>query len=213
MRVFVSGGSGVQGHAAVPLLECAGHRVMAPERESLDLFNPEAVTAWLSGSDAILHLATRIPPSQLRGTPHAWVDNDRLRADATRTLVDAGISSGATMFILPTVAFVYPREGPADETTSVKSVPAHLRSALAAEREVARFAGGGRRGVVLRMGLLYGPGTGIEEPGDVPLHIVDAGGALLAGLGAPSGLYNVVADGARVSNRRFKETTGWRPQH
>jgi hypothetical protein len=28
---------------------------------------------------------------------------------------------------------------------------------------------------------------------------------------APSGIYNVVRDGGRVSNGRFKQATGWRP--
>jgi len=45
------------------------------------------------------------------------------------------------------------------------------------------------------------------------LHVEDAGRAMLAALQAPAGLYNVVADGERVSNERFKRTTGWRPLH
>ena len=41
----------------------------------------------------------------------------------------------------------------------------------------------------------------------------DAGRALLAALDAPSGIYNVVRDGERVSNERFKRATGWLPKH
>jgi hypothetical protein len=30
--------------------------------------------------------------------------------------------------------------------------------------------------------------------------------------GVPGGVYNVVGDGERVSNARFKEIAGWRPE-
>ncbi len=89
-----------------------------------------------------------------------------------------------------------------------------LRSALAAEQQAARFARAGRRGVVLRLGLLDGPGTGKDHPNPAlgaTLHAADAGRALLAALDVPSGLYNVCRDAERVSNHRFSGITGWRP--
>jgi nucleoside-diphosphate-sugar epimerase len=94
-------------------------------------------------------------------------------------------------------------------------VAANRRSALVAESETARFAAAGRRGVVLRLGLLDGPGTGHDEPLDVygvTLHVADAADALLAAMAAPSGIYNVSRDGEWVSSERFKRTTGWRPR-
>ena len=84
-----------------------------------------------------------------------------------------------------------------------------------AEKQAARFADAGRRGVVLRFGLLDGPGTGNNAPVDTfgaTLHVEDAGRALLAALSVSSGIYNVCRDGERVSNRRFSAATGWRPQ-
>jgi nucleoside-diphosphate-sugar epimerase len=88
-------------------------------------------------------------------------------------------------------------------------------SALAAERETERFTRGGGRGVVLRFGLLDGPGTGHDDP--VPalgatLHVDDAARALLSALTLPSGIYNVCRDDERVSNRRFTSAAGWHPQ-
>jgi nucleoside-diphosphate-sugar epimerase len=59
-----------------------------------------------------------------------------------------------------------------------------LRSALAAEEQTERFANSGGRGVVLRFGLLDGPGT----------------------------WHNVCRDGERVSAERFTQAAGWRPQ-
>ena len=116
----------------------------------------------------------------------------------------------------PTVTFVYPPGSAAGEDTPVSDVAPSLRSALVAERETARFAAAGRRGVVLRFGLLDGPGTGHDDPLDnygTTLHVADAGAALLAALEAPSGTYNVGRDGERVSSERFKRITGWRPGH
>jgi hypothetical protein len=43
------------------------------------------------------------------------------------------------------------------------------------------------------------------------LAIGDAGRAIVAALQAPAGIYNVVRDGERVSNARFKKATGWSP--
>ena len=90
-----------------------------------------------------------------------------------------------------------------------------LRSALAAEQQAERFARAGGRGVVLRFGLFDGPGTWFDEPmGDfgATVHVSDAGRALLAALSLPSGIYNVCRDGERVSNERFAQAAGWRPQ-
>jgi nucleoside-diphosphate-sugar epimerase len=161
-------------------------------------------------------LATRIQPLEQLGTPEAWRDNDRLRADASKILVDAALAADVAVYVQPTVTFVYPDEGPVSEDTPISDLPAILRSALTAEREAGRFARSGRRGIVLRLGLLDGPGTGHELPVrslGATLHIVDAARALLAGLTLPSGIYNVCRDAERVSNRRLASAAGWHPEH
>lgn len=215
MRVLITGGSGVLGRATVPLLASNGHQVLAPRRSECDLFDAEAIRRAVSGVDAVMHLATRIPPPELRAAPDAWTENDRLRAEASCLLVDAALASGIEVYIQPTIAFIYPGIDPVDESTEVREVPKHLESALIAEAQTMRFAAAGRRGVVLRLGALYGPTTGADEPRpgyDAHLHVEDAGSALLAALGAPSGVYNVVRDFQRVSNARFKQATGWNPR-
>ncbi len=214
MRVLITGGTGVLGRAFRPVAEEAGHEVVAPGRVGLDLFDPAAVAAVVRDVDAVLHLATRIRALDTMGQPRLWRENDRLRAQASSILVDAALSAEVKTYVQPTVTFVYPAGGPVSEQTPVGDVPEILRSALAAERQAARFAAAGRRGVVLRLGLIDGPGTGKDHPNPAlgaTLHAQDAGLALLAALAVPSGIYNVCRDAERVSNRRFTEAAGWRP--
>ena len=176
MRILVTGGSGVLGRALIPLLE--DHDVHAPGSTELDLFDPKAVRAAVEGSRAIFHLATRIPPPERFDDREAWRENDRLRADASRNLVDAALETDVETYVQPTVAF-----GEGDE---------RVDSAWEAERQTARFAAAGRRGVVLRFGLLDGPGTGNDEPlpvVGVTYHVEDAGKALVEALQLPSGIY------------------------
>jgi nucleoside-diphosphate-sugar epimerase len=214
MRIFVTGGSGVLGRASLPRFERAGHTVVAPDHDELDLFAAGAVRDAVAGSEAVVHLATRIPPLDQFETPGAWDENDRLRTEASRLLVDAALG-GAELFLQAGITFVYPPDGPVDEETPIGELAPHLRSALDAEAETLRFAASGRRGIVLRFGLLWGPGTWNEDApspaSDAPLHVDDAGAALELALGVPTGIYNIVADGSRVSNERFKQATGWAP--
>src|SRR5919107_897086 len=111
MRLLITGGTGVLGRALQPL---AG-----------------AVRDF----DGVLHLATRIHPLDTISDLELWRENDRLRADASRILVDAAIAAGAEVYVQPTVTFVYPPEGPVSEDTPVGEVLPILRSALAAEQQ------------------------------------------------------------------------------
>ena len=210
----MTGGRGVLGRALRPLADAAGHDVRMPGASELDLFDPSAVAAATRDVDAVLHLATRIRSLELISQPDAWRENDRLRADASKILVDAALAAGVEVYVQPTVTFVYPPRGVVSEDTPPAEVPAILRSALLAERETSRFARAGRRGVVLRFGLLDGPGTANERPDrtfGATVHVADAGRALLAALTVPSGIYNVCRDGERVSNDRFSNVAGWHP--
>jgi nucleoside-diphosphate-sugar epimerase len=214
MRLLITGGTGVLGRALRPLAEAAGHELAMPGREDLDLFDPSAVADAVRDVHGVMHLATRIRPVELLSNPDAWRENDRLRADASRIIVDAAIAAGTAVYLQPTVAFVYPVNGPVSEDTPVGDVPPLLRSALAAEHQAERFARAGGRGVVLRLGLLDGPGTGGYPPladFGATLHVSDAGRALLSALSLPSGIYNVCRNGERVSTERFTRAAGWHP--
>jgi nucleoside-diphosphate-sugar epimerase len=216
MRLLITGGTGVLGRALRPLAEAAGYDLAMPGHSELDLFDAAAVGKAARDVDGVLHLATRIRSLDQISDPDAWRENDRLRADASRILVDAAIAGGAAVFVQPTVTFVYPPHGQVSENTPIREVLPILRSALAAEQETDRFARVGGRGVVLRFGLLDGPGTWFDQPKrdfGASLHVSDAGRALLSALSLPSGIYNVCRDGERVSTERFTRAAGWRPHH
>jgi nucleoside-diphosphate-sugar epimerase len=214
MRLLVTGGSGALGRALVPMARRAGHTVIAPARGDLDLFDPIAVARAVGAADAVLHLATRVRSLDKLDVQEAWRENDRLRAEASALLVAAAREAATTVYVQPSVTFVYPALGAVDEDTPIGPVSPILLSALVAEHNALRFTGAGRRGVVLRLGLLDGPGTGHSEPVaafGATLHVADAARALLAALALPGGIYNVCRDAERISNARISQIAGWRP--
>ena len=215
MRLLITGGTGVLGRALRPVAEAAGHELEMPGHAELDLFDPSAVADAVRDADAVLHLATRIRTLDQISDREAWHENDRLRADASRILVDAAIAADVEVYVQPTVTFVYPTDRNVSEDTPVGKVLPILDSSLAAERETERFARAGGRGVVLRFGLLDGPGTWYEQPMrdfGATLHVSDAGRALVSALSLPSGIYNVCRQGERVSAERFTQAAGWQPE-
>jgi NAD dependent epimerase/dehydratase family len=141
MRLLTTGGTGVLGRGLRPLAEAAGHEFAMPAREELDRFDPAAVANAVHGVDGVLHLATRIRSLEQVADPDAWRENDRLRADASRILVDAAITPGATVYVQPTVTFVYPPDGPVSEDTPVREVLPILQ-AMAWLRRISRSSGG-----------------------------------------------------------------------
>ncbi len=204
------------GRALLPLAEAAGHDVFAPGHRALDLFDRAAADVAVRDTDAVLHLATRIQSLDRLDDLPAWRENDRLRAEASAILVDAALAAGTAVFVMPTVTFVYPSGERVDEDTPLAHRNGTLASALVAEEQTARFSRAGRRGVVLRLGLLDGPGTGHDAPVralGATLHVADAASAFLAALTLPAGIYNVCRDGEDVSNERLARAAGWRPRH
>jgi 2-alkyl-3-oxoalkanoate reductase len=229
VNVFVTGATGVLGRVVVRLLLDTGHSVRAlsrnPDNNSrlrgagadpvqASLFDPDTLRRAVDGCDAILHLATRIPASQDASRRDAWRENDKIRTEGTRNLVNVALESSVRALIYPGVVFVYPDGGAQwmDSRTPVKSVPI-LESSLNAEAEVERFARAGKRGIVLRMGSFYGPTSGntrsmlrmarhgfamifgAAKSYQPLIWVEDAAVAVVDALGkAPSGIYDIVDD-------------------
>lgn len=225
MRVLFTGATGVIGREAILSIIDQGHEVTAAVRASsdvdwlddlgvrtvvVDLFDAEAVATAVEGHDAVAHFATAIPAQSDFAKRRAWAVNDRLRADATRNLVDAALTHDVGVFVQESVSFVYADGGSTwlEERSPVDTVWEVLDSALEAERQTARVTAAGGRGVGLRLARLYGPGRTSAEfleavkARKVPvvgsganfgshLHVADAGRAVAAALSAPAGVYNV----------------------
>lgn len=156
MNIFVTGATGVLGRTTARQLVEGGHRIRALARSAVsadairalgidavegNLFDSNSIERASAGCEAILHLATRIPPSNKMRRPASWTENDRIRREGTRNLVTAAIASGTTTFIYPSVCFVYTDSAAEwiDASRAPVAVAPFLESTLSAEREVQRF--------------------------------------------------------------------------
>ena len=231
MRCFVTGATGVLGRALLPTLVAAGHSVVGVARSdrkatllrrvgvepvATDLFDPRAVVAATGGCDAILHLATNVPPMAKAGRASSWAMHNRLRTEATANLVDAARINGVTRFVKESITFVYPDCADRWITESVAPDPGlvALAPTLEGEQRALSFAGGSdRTAVVLRFGLFYGgaDNRATEEMLQLArwrmstiagspsaylssVHVDDAASAVFAALAAPTAIFNVVDD-------------------
>ena len=187
----------------------------------LDLFDAAAVERAVARHEVVINLATHIPPASRALLPGAWRQNDRIRRTASANLANAATAAGAQRFIQESFAPIYPDRGSEwiDEQTPVR--PARYnRSVLDAEAAADRFTQDGRAGVVLRFAFFYGPDSefthdiiryvrkGWVPPLGSPDAYIssvshdDAAAAVIAALGVPAGVYNVVDD-APVTRREF----------
>jgi nucleoside-diphosphate-sugar epimerase len=225
----LTGATGAIGPATVRGLLEKGHRVRAVARTdekaallraqgaepvAVDLFDGDAVKSAVDGSDAVLHLATHVPPMRKMGSKNGWAEHNRLRTTANELLIDAALTTGAHTYVKESVTFGYPDRGDAwiDESTPPDESIEMLRPTLEGERMVDRFTGGGGRGVVLRFGGFYGPNArmvdeslrlarwrlsimaGSPDGYVSSIHTDDIARAAAAALDAPAGMYNAVED-------------------
>lgn len=191
MRIFVAGATGAIGAQLVPLLLAAGHTVAGLTRSDgksqrlrelgaqpvvCDVFDAaalsEAVTAF--NPDAVIHQLTDLPqdPTQLAAGTAA---NSRIRREGTRNLIAAARAAGAGRLLAQSVAFPLPGD-------SGEAVEEHEQAILAA------------RGVVLRYGHFYGPGTYHEHDHAPPpaVHVEEAARRTVEALRAPTGIITIV---------------------
>jgi nucleoside-diphosphate-sugar epimerase len=229
MRILITGATGVIGRRVVPMLVKAGHHVTAvvrsPERRAalahsgampipLDLFDPDHVRRAVADHETVVNLATHMPTSTWKMLlPWAWRENDRIRRDASRILVDAAIAERVGRFIQESFALTYQGRGEEwiDETCPLQ--PASYNATVVdAENSAQRFMESGGTGVILRFAAFYGPDAftlrdmlqsvrrGFSPVPGAPAAYVssiahdDAATAVVAALGLPSGVYNVCDD-------------------
>lgn len=232
MKVFLAGASGVIGRRLVPLLRAAGHAVIGTTR-SLDkapaiaamgatpvvvnVFSAAALVRAVqkTAPHVIIHQLTDLPSAP--GTPgyEAGLErNARLRIDGTRNLVAAAKAMGITRLIAQSIAFVYaPGDGARRESDPLDLAATGARKrtvegVVALEDATLELP----QGIVLRYGLLYGPGTWFEREkrGAPSLHVdAAAQAAVLALTRAKHGIYNIAEDDGAVSSDKAKRDFGF----
>jgi nucleoside-diphosphate-sugar epimerase len=239
MRCFVTGATGAIGRPTVRALLEAGHSVRAVARTDekaqalraagaepvvVDLFDRDGLVAATEGQDAILHLATNVPPLPKMGFLPAWRTHNRIRTETTRHLLDAAHEHGIRRFVKESITFTYPDSGDAwiDESVLPVAKGKALAPTLDGERLVLALDGVTGDGVVLRFGLFYAPdnrGTdeylrlarlrsapvvGSPESFMSSIHVDDAASAVVAALDVDPGVYNVVDD-EPLTRREFTD--------
>jgi nucleoside-diphosphate-sugar epimerase len=232
MRIFLAGASGAIGRRLIPLLLGAGHEVtgstrtekVASELESAgvhgvvaDVYDAEALkrTVVAARPDVVMHQLTDLPRVfDEKELVAAYPRNARIRIEGTRNLVAAARAAGARRFIVQSVAFAYaPGREPHAETdplnlTDGPRLPT-VRAAADMEQQVLVS---GMEPVVLRYGLLYGPGTWTEGPTrKPPLHVDAAAHAAFLTLALGSGIYNIADDEGTVSIEKARKELGFDP--
>jgi nucleoside-diphosphate-sugar epimerase len=238
MKLFATGLTGAIGRPTLDALHGAGHEVRTVARSDekaarlraagaepvlVDLFDRDAVRAAVAGSDAILHLATNVPPMKKMAFPGAWRTHNRLRTEVTQSLLDAAREHGIARVVKESITFVYPDRGAEwiDETVE-PDVGRFLEPTIEGERIVDALNAEGGTGVVLRFGLFYGPdnrGTdeflrlarlGLTQLAGKPdtymssIYLDDVGSAVAAALGVGGGIYNVV-DEEPLTRREYAD--------
>jgi len=234
MRVFLAGASGAIGRRLVPLLLRAGHEVTGTTRSVetarelaqkgltpavLDVFDRQAVIDAIRAaqSQIIIHQLTDLPRQfdQARILA-AYVKNARVRTEGTRNLLAAARIASVRRFIVQSIAFAYAAGGEPHFETEALNLNDPTRAVTvkgAIEMEQQILGEPALEAIVLRYGLLYGPGTWQESAGRKPALHVDAAAqaALLAVTRGRPGVYNVADDDGVVAIGKARAELGFDP--
>jgi len=234
MRVFLAGAAGAIGRRLVPLLIRAGHEVTGTTRSQekatelaragvnpvvLDVFDRQAVIDSLSFSrpEVLIHQLTDLPRELDQARISAsYAANARIRTEGTRNLLAAARAAPARRFIVQSIAFAYaPGDEPHPETDPLNLADptraVTVKGAADMERQVLEEHA--IEGIVLRYGLLYGPGTWYAAPARKPALHVDAAAeaaALALTRGRP-GIYNIAEDDGAVTIDKARAELGFDP--
>ena len=239
MRVFVAGATGAIGKQLVPRLVEAGHEVHGMTRSEskqamlyelgavpvvADALDPDQVAEAVARArpDVIVHQLTAIRAIDMRHFDRDFALTNRLRTEGTDHLLSAGQAMGVRRFVAQGVAGygAYARTGGPvkSEEDPLDPTPAReMRETLVAIRHLEEAVLGAEwtEGIVLRYGVLYGPGTSLAPGAEqfelvrkrkFPLvgdgggvwsfiHVADAAEATVAAVERGTrGVYNVVDD-------------------
>jgi nucleoside-diphosphate-sugar epimerase len=222
MRVFVAGATGAIGKQLVPRLVAAGHEVHGMTRSEskqtmlhelgampvvADALDPDQVAQAVARArpDVIVHQLTAIGAVDLRHFDRSFALTNRLRTEGTDHLLSAGQAVGVRRFVAQGVAGygAYARTGGPIKTEEDPLDPSparEMRETLDAIRHLEEAVLGATwtEGLVLRYGVLYGPGTSLA-PGEEQFELVRRRKFPLVGDGGGVWSFIHVADAAEAT--------------
>ena len=222
MNVFVAGATGAIGRQLVPRLVAAGHEVhglthSASKQAMLhelgavpmvaDALDPDQIVEAVESAqpDVIVLELTAIGPLDLRHFDRDFAPTNRLRTEGTDHLLSAGQAVGVGRFVAQGVAgySAYARTGGPVKSEEDPLDPTPVRDmheTLAAIRhlEDAVLGATWTNGIVLRYGVLYGPGTSLS-PGEEQFELVRKHKFPLVGDGRGVWSFIHVADAAEAT--------------
>ena len=234
-RVLVAGATGAIGRVLCRLLVADGWSVVGTTRKAeaadelaasgvqpvvVDVFNAEALrTAVLAARPvAVIHQLTDLPKQlDAEELKKGYPRNALIREVGTKNLVDACVAAGVSHVIAQSIAFAYaPGPQPFDEEAPLNvnaSNPIAARTARAVQALESLVLSGPFRGVVLRYGRFYGPGTWMSAPpATTPVHVEAAADAARRALvRGEAGVYNVAERDGTVSVAKAVSHLGWSP--
>jgi len=235
-RVFVAGAGGAIGRVLCRLLVADGWDVVGTTRKPevasalraqgvepavVDVLDAAALRAEVARAapSAVIHQLTDLPrtfdPAALRA---ALERNAVLREVGTRNLVEASMVAGVRTLVAQSIAFAYaPGPTPVSEDAPLDvdaADPLAARTARAVRTLEQLVLGGPFRGVVLRYGRLYGPGTWSATPSSLGcvVHVDAAADAARRALtDGDAGVYHVAEPDGSVTVDRARHLLHWNP--
>ena len=187
----------------------------------LDVFDAGTVTASMRAAkpEVVIHQLTDLPREFDEALIAAsYAKNARIRTEGTRNLIATAQAAGARRFIVQSIAFGYAPGGEPHPETDPLNLADPLRAVTvkgAVDMEQQVVSASGLDAIVLRYGLLYGPGTWREaSSGPKPALHVDAAAhaALLAITRGAAGVYNIADDDGAVSIAKARTELGFDPR-
>jgi nucleoside-diphosphate-sugar epimerase len=236
-KVFVAGATGVIGRSLCKMLVNDGWNVYGTTRsenkiELLKELGVEPIVVDVYDEKKLEESITTIKPKivihQLTDLPagldpekmeEALVSNAKLREIGTRNLVNASTKAGVKKMIAQSIAFVYePAPLPHTEESALLNFedPVYGTTSRAVASLEEQVLNAPFTGIVLRNGLLYGDGTGFDEPVDFvpPVHVEAAAhAAFLAVKCDKDRVYNISDVDDRLSIERAKTELNWNPDY
>ncbi len=234
-KVFVAGASGVIGRALCKMLVKDGWTAYGTTRsenkiEMLKQIGVEPVVVDVYDEKKLEEIINSINPKivfhQLTDLPagldpakmqEALISNAKLREIGTRNLVNASIKAGVKKMIAQSIAFVYePSTLPHTEESALLNFedPIYGSTSKAVASLEEQVLNAPFIGIVLRNGLLYGNGTGFDNPVDFvpPVHVEAAVHAAFLAINCTSnGIFNIADNDERLSTQKAKTKLKWNP--